>query len=34
VAWTVADLQGHERPTRDDVAHALGLRGAATPWAA
>jgi magnesium chelatase family protein len=34
VAWTVADLQGHDRPTRDDVAQALGLRGAATPWAA
>lgn len=34
VAWTVADLNGHARPTRDDVAHALGLRGSATPWAA
>ncbi|UNS99272.1 YifB family Mg chelatase-like AAA ATPase [Streptomyces tubbatahanensis] len=26
VAWTVADLAGHERPTRDDVNYALGLR--------
>ncbi len=34
VAWTLADLHGHDRPTRDDVAHALGVRGAATPWAA
>ena len=34
VAWTLADLHGHDRPTRDDVAHALGVRGVATPWAA
>ncbi|MFF5717883.1 YifB family Mg chelatase-like AAA ATPase [Streptomyces buecherae] len=26
VAWTVADLAGHDRPTRDDVAQALQLR--------
>jgi magnesium chelatase family protein len=26
VAWTLADLIGNERPTRDDVAAALGLR--------
>lgn len=34
VAWTLADLRGHARPDRDDVAQALGLRGAATSWAA
>ena len=34
VAWTVADLQGRDRPSGDDVAQALGLRGAATAWAA
>ncbi|MDI5967536.1 YifB family Mg chelatase-like AAA ATPase [Streptomyces sp. SL13] len=26
VAWTVADLAGHDRPCRDDVARALHLR--------
>lgn len=26
VAWTVADLAGHDRPTADDVARALHLR--------
>ncbi|NSC24158.1 YifB family Mg chelatase-like AAA ATPase [Streptomyces albus subsp. chlorinus] len=26
VAWTVADLAGHDRPTRDDVNYALHLR--------
>ncbi|MGP3972498.1 YifB family Mg chelatase-like AAA ATPase [Streptomyces sp. 8N114] len=26
VAWTVADLAGHSRPTREDVNFALGLR--------
>ncbi|MFH8365319.1 YifB family Mg chelatase-like AAA ATPase [Streptomyces sp. NPDC018031] len=26
VAWTVADLAGHDRPTTDDVARALQLR--------
>lgn len=27
VAWSVADLEGHTRPTNDDVACALDLRG-------
>jgi magnesium chelatase family protein len=27
VAWSVADLAGHDRPGRDDVDEALGLRG-------
>ena len=26
IAWTLADLQGHDRPSRADVAGALGLR--------
>ena len=26
VAWTIADLNGRERPTRGDCAAALGLR--------
>ena len=34
MAWTVADLGGRDRPGRDDVATALGLRGAALAWAA
>lgn len=29
VAWTIADLAGHEYPTRDDVAQALLLRNGA-----
>jgi magnesium chelatase family protein len=32
MAWSVADLAGHARPRRDDVALALGLRGAGTSW--
>jgi len=34
VAWTIADLGGRDRPSGDDIARALGLRGAATAWAA
>ncbi len=34
MAWTVADLAGHDRPTRDDVALAMSLRGASLAWAA
>jgi magnesium chelatase family protein len=34
LAWSVADLAGHSRPTRDDVAKAIGLRGALQGWAA
>lgn len=34
MAWTLADLTGRDRPGRDDVATALGLRGAALGWAA
>jgi magnesium chelatase family protein len=34
MAWSVADLAGRSRPSRDDVAVALGLRGASTLWAA
>ena len=34
MAWTVADLAGRSRPGRDDVATALGLRGASLGWAA
>lgn len=26
IAWTLADLQGHDRPSRTDLAAALGLR--------
>jgi magnesium chelatase family protein len=33
MAWTVADLGGRARPGRDDLAVALGLRGAGTMWA-
>ncbi len=33
MAWTIADLAGRDRPDRDDVASALGLRGAALAWA-
>lgn len=32
MAWTIADLAGREAPSRDDVARALTLRGAALPW--
>ena len=32
MAWTVADLAGRERPGVDDIAVALGLRGAGTSW--
>lgn len=34
MAWTLADLRGGARPGRDDVASALGLRGAHTGLAA
>lgn len=34
LAWSVADLAGHDRPQADDVARALSLRGAALSWAA
>ena len=34
VAWTLADLASRDRPGIDDVAMALSLRGASTPWAA
>lgn len=34
MAWTIADLAGRDRPGRDEVATALGLRGAALAWAA
>jgi magnesium chelatase family protein len=34
MAWTIADLQGRDRPGRDDVATAMSLRGATTTWAA
>jgi magnesium chelatase family protein len=34
MAWTLADLAGHDRPTRDDVARAASLRGATSGWAA
>ncbi|MDQ5972896.1 MAG: magnesium chelatase family protein [Actinomycetota bacterium] len=34
MAWTVADLAGRDRPGRDDVAVALGLRGAGLGWPA
>jgi magnesium chelatase family protein len=34
MAWSFADLAGRERPGLDDVAAAIGLRGASTAWAA
>ncbi|MBK9738736.1 MAG: ATP-binding protein [Actinobacteria bacterium] len=34
VAWTLADLRGGDRPGRDDVGRAIGLRGAAAQWSA
>ncbi len=34
VAWTVADLAGHERPRRADVLQAKGLRDEEGRWAA
>ncbi|MDP1876679.1 MAG: YifB family Mg chelatase-like AAA ATPase [Actinomycetota bacterium] len=32
VAWSLADLAGRDRPSRDDVAGAMGLRGASLGW--
>jgi magnesium chelatase family protein len=32
VAWSIADLGGHARPTRDDVARATSLRGSVPGW--
>ena len=32
VAWTVADLAGHDRPDIDDVAAARALRFGAHPY--
>ncbi len=32
MAWTIADLAGRDRPTRDDVAYAIDLRMGETPW--
>ena len=34
MAWTIADLSAHERPTHDDVALAMALRGASLAWSA
>jgi magnesium chelatase family protein len=34
VAWTLADLAGRDRPGRDEVAAATGLRGAHLGWSA
>jgi magnesium chelatase family protein len=34
IAWTVADLAGRDRPGRDDVMHANGLRSEGAAWAA
>ena len=34
VAWTVADLAGHDRPTLSDVGMALACREPGTAWAA
>ena len=34
MSWTVADLAGHDRPSREDMALALSLRGGSLPWAA
>lgn len=31
LSWTIADLNGHSLPTRDDVGHALLLRGSDNP---
>lgn len=33
MSWTIADLAGRAQPSRDDVARALTLRGAALAWA-
>lgn len=32
VAWTLADLAGRDRPGRDEIAAAAGLRGASLGW--
>jgi magnesium chelatase family protein len=32
MAWTLADLAGRQTPSRDDVARAMTLRGAALAW--
>ena len=34
VSWTVADLAGHDRPTRSDVLAALAHRDGSSSWAA
>lgn len=34
IAWTLADLAGKDRPDRDEIAAAMGLRGQTTAWAA
>ena len=34
VSWTVADLAGHDRPTRSDVLAALAHRDGSISWAA
>ncbi|MEK9810868.1 MAG: hypothetical protein VW362_10505, partial [Candidatus Nanopelagicales bacterium] len=34
VAWTLADLDGSDRPGADHVAAAMILRGEELPWAA
>ncbi len=34
VAWTLSDLAGRDRPGRDEIAAAAGLRGASLGWAA
>lgn len=34
MAWTLADLNGRDRPGVDDIAVALTLRGSSTPWSA
>jgi magnesium chelatase family protein len=34
VAWTLADLQGVDRPAAEHVATAMALRGTESPWAA
>ena len=34
LAWTIADLAGHDRPGPDDLLQALGLRSSEGRWAA